>query len=302
MPTATITKGKNITSFKKAQEEAEAQEKASTRAMHTASPKYRDNLSRWLNRLQKADAFNKRDRSFGEYIESFLDYYEQSTGKKTNARDGNKNGYAYRWKRAATNPNFQKLDQDSSWEIKFIEFCITGELDSNFNVTEFFDNSDVALLPLSAWRLKNIPQSVSQTIAKDSLSQQIARMELQLAQLEKKNTLSQQRITQLEKTIKMTQGLEKTSFSQLLEDWVKLEAQRSQLPIEIIIDHLTNRLGGAASSTEIKDIIYGTYPIAEARLKHYAMWVASLGILTDATGRAYTGKELIAMLPTKTTN
>jgi|GEM_PF-2519426 len=276
MSTATITK-----------ENKEVQCKASTR-MHTASQKYRDNLSRWLIRLQDVDAFDKRDRSFGEYIASFLDYYERSAGKKTNARDGDKNGFAYRWKRASTNPNFQKLEQHG-WEIKFIEFCITGKLESEFSATEYFETGNESLLPANAWKLKKIPLTFVDTANTPD------------ANISQKFALMEQRIAQLEETIKiMTQGQEKKSFPRSLEDWVKSEAQRSQLPIDIIIDHLSNRLGGAASSTEIKDIIDGTYPIAEARIKHYAMWVASLGILTDATGQAYTGKELIAMLPTKT--
>ena len=286
MSTATITKEKKITGLNE-----EAQGKVNTRS-HRASPKYRDNLSKWLIQLQSVSAFDKRDRSFGEYIANFLESYERSAEKKTNARDGDKNGYATRWKKAATNSNFQQLEQDG-WEIKFIEFCITGKIDSDFSATEYFETGNESLLPANAWKLKKIPYTFAASADVDNVK---------AMSIGRKFALMEQRITQLEKTIKiMAHGQEKVSFSQLLENWVKLEAQRSQLPIDIIIDHLTNRLGGASSSTEIKDIIYGTYPIAEVRVKHYAMWVASLGILTDATGQAYTGKELIAMLPSKTT-
>ena len=127
-----------------------------------ASQQYRDTLSRWTHRLQSKEGFNLTDRSLGDYITKFIEYFESSTGQKRRVRDGDKNGYAGRWKAATTTPSFQQLEEDS-WVLHFISFCMTGELYSDFNVTKYLESGNESLLPSRAWELKKIPLDISNT-------------------------------------------------------------------------------------------------------------------------------------------
>ena len=127
-----------------------------------ASPQYRDTLSRWTHRIISKEGFTLVDRTFGEYMTKFIKHFEFSTGQKCRVREGGKNGYAGRWKAANETPSFQQLEEDS-WTLHFISFCITGELYSDFNVTEYLETGNESLLPSRAWEYKKIPLHSSNT-------------------------------------------------------------------------------------------------------------------------------------------
>ncbi|WP_055074901.1 hypothetical protein [Pseudanabaena sp. 'Roaring Creek'] len=256
-----------------------------------ASQAYRENLSRWLTRMQDVDSFNKSDRELGIYMADFIRYYEQVTGEKTGAREGDKNGYANRWRTAPQKSNFQKLDPDS-WELKFIQFCITGNIYSDLDVTEYLESGDESLLPKNAWKHKKIPLYHESRSSIDFLINRIEILEQRVKSLEQESAT-------LKELLKM-QAAQKNisiSFSALLEKWVKEEAIKSQMPLDIVITDLSNRLGSGSNVFELKDVIYGTYPIVFNRFKHYVLWIGALGILTDENGKPYTGKELLELPP-----
>ncbi len=145
-----------------------------------ASPQYRDTLSRWTHRIISKEGFNLVDRTFGEYMTKFIKHFEFSTGQKCRVREGGKNGYAGRWKAANETPSFQQLEEDS-WTLHFISFCITGELYSDFNVTEYLETGNESLLPRHAWEYKKIPLPSSNTSSTGIPSPDI---ELRLKRLE----------------------------------------------------------------------------------------------------------------------
>lgn len=128
-----------------------------------ASETYRNTLSRWTYQLQSQEGFELTDRKLGEYISKFIEYFELSTGQKCRVRTGDKNGYAGRWKAAATTPSFQKFEQDS-WTLHFISFCMTGKLDSDFHATEYLETGNESFLPRGAWKYKPIPSNPSNII------------------------------------------------------------------------------------------------------------------------------------------
>ena len=251
-----------------------------------ASQQYRENLSQWTNRLLSEEGFNLSTRSFGEYISKFIEYFEFNTGKKCHVRSGEKNGYAARWKVAATNTAFQKFEEDS-WALHFISFCMAGKLFSDFNATEYLETGNESLLPNRAWGYKRIPFTVPDVIP-------VKDVHKRLEELEELVSTLQQRLIEIE--MKVANGIETSiSFSLLLETWVKTEAQKAQLPLDSVITDLSNRLGYGSSVVELKDIIFATYPINKNKFKHYVMWVADLGILRKNDNQPYTGKELLEL-------
>lgn len=252
-----------------------------------ASQRYRDTLTRWTHRLQSKEAFNLTDRSLGEYITKFIEYFEFSTGQKSRVRSGDKNGYAGRWKAAATTPSFQKLEEDS-WVLLFISFCMTGELYSSFDATEYLETGNESLLPSRAWEYKKIPLHLSKAIAQPKND-----LEIKVKELEHLVVSLQKKVEAMELYDQKT----KISFSSLLEFWVKSEAQKSHLPVDIILAGLSNQLGAFASTIELKDIIYGTYSMDKDRFKNYVKAIAALGILKDGKDSAYSGKELLSLPP-----
>ena len=252
-----------------------------------ASQQYRENLSQWTHRLQCKEGFNLTDRSLGEYISKFIEYFELNTGKKCHVRSGEKNGYGGRWKAAATNISFQKLEEES-WVLHFVSFCMTGKLFSDFNVTEYLETGNESLLPNGAWEYKKIPFIVPDMVTP------VTDVYKRLRELEEVVFTLQQRIREIE--MKVANGIKTSiSFSYLLESWVKAEAQKIQLPLDFVIADLSNRLGAGSNILELNDIIYGTYPIDKNRFKHYVMRVASLCILRKNDDQPYTGKELLKL-------
>lgn len=251
-----------------------------------ASQRYRDTLSRWTHRLLSKEGFNLTDRSLGEYISKFIEYFEFSTGQKCRVREGDKNGYSGRWKAATTTPSFQKLEEDS-WVLHFISFCMTGELFSGLNVSEYLETGNEALLPSRAWEYKRIPLLISPK------NNQVSGHVLDEVKALKDLVLSlQKKVEAMETDTKL--GI---SFASLLESWVKTEAQKTQLPIDVLITELSNKLGSGSNVVELKDIIYGTYPVDKSRFKHYLMWIAAMGILKKPDNQTYSGKELLELPP-----
>lgn len=253
-----------------------------------ASQRYRDTLSRWTYRIQSKEGFNLTDRSLGEYIAKFIEYFELSTGTKCRVRAGDKNGYAGRWKAAATTPSFQKLEEDS-WVLHFISFCMTGELYSDFDVTEYLETGNESLLPRRAWEYKKIPlllKSGQENQIPEEIQDKVKQLENLVFSLQKK-------VESMEACTKEAS----VSFSSLLESWVKTEAQRTQTPREIVISQLSNRLGAGSNTVELTDIIDGSYPIEKSRFNHYVKWIASLDILKKPNKQAYSGKELLELPP-----
>lgn len=253
-----------------------------------ASQRYRDTLSRWTYRIQSKEGFNLTDRSLGEYISKFIEYFEFTTGQKCRVRSGDKNGYAGRWKAAATTPSFQKFEEDS-WVLHFISFCMTGELYSDFNATEYLETGNESLLPRRAWEYKKIPL----LLTPKQKVQESGDIQAKVEELENL-------VFSLKKKVEAMEACTKEaalSFSSLLESWVKNEAQRTQLPMDVVIMDLSNRLGSGSNTVELKDLIYGTYPIEKNRFKHYVMWIAALGILKKSNNQPYSGKELLEIPP-----
>lgn len=253
-----------------------------------ASQRYRDTLSRWTYKIQSKEGFNLTDRSLGEYISKFIEYFEFTTGQKCRVRSGDKNGYAGRWKAAATTPSFQKFEEDS-WVLHFISFCMTGELYSDFNATEYLETGNESLLPRRAWEYKKIPL----LLTPKQKVQESGDIQAKVEQL-------QNLVFSLQKKVEAMEACTKEaalSFSSLLESWVKNEAQKTQLPMDVVIMDLSNRLGAGSNTVELKDLIYGTYPIEKNRFKHYVMWIAALGILKKSNNQPYSGKELLEIPP-----
>lgn len=253
-----------------------------------ASQRYRDTLSRWTYKIQSKEGFNLTDRSLGEYISKFIEYFEFTTGQKCRVRPGDKNGYAGRWKAAATTPSFQKFEEDS-WVLHFISFCMTGELYSDFNATEYLETGNESLLPRRAWEYKKIPL----LLTPKQKVQESGDIQAKVEQL-------QNLVFSLQKKVEAMEACTKEaalSFSSLLESWVKNEAQKTQLPMDVVIMDLSNRLGAGSNTVELKDLIYGTYPIEKNRFKHYVMWIAALGILKKSNNQPYSGKELLEIPP-----
>ena len=190
-----------------------------------ASQSYRDTLSRWTHRIQSKEGFNLTDRSLGEYITKFIEYFEFRTGQKCRVRDGDKNGYAGRWKAAATTPSFQKLEEDS-WVLHFISFCMTGELYASLNVTEYLESGNESLLPNQAWDYKKIPLHSSNTVIPSP------EIESRLSTIQEQINAIQEQIDAIQDEIKTMKFLNRSETPLQIEYADKIEEKSSGLSIE----------------------------------------------------------------------
>lgn len=123
-------------------------------------------FSRWFSRYRK-DVMVMSQAEFGNYMQQFIIYLLKLDGTNLTAKDRFSAQERLRGELTEMARGFE-IEQrysdskvNEAWTKLFLLFCMTGSVDSDYNVFDYLDTNDDGKLPKNAWTRKEIPLIVA---------------------------------------------------------------------------------------------------------------------------------------------
>lgn len=250
----------------------------------------------WARRYRQ-DVLDMSFGDFGNYLTSFIQYLLKNYGDLLTEKDREKCKERLKGRLTEMVRGFEQEDRYSdrsmneAWRKFFMLFCITGNVESDFDIFSYLNTGDRSLLPKNTWTRKEIPfgrAKNAQGASGDSyLAMRVEALEKQLAVLVTGNCK------------RMTETPPQTTFSALLADYVKKEMSDRAVTRDSVLIGLISKMneqGGHFMRPELEFILdRADEMFYMGRLKAIIKRIAELTILLKEDEKPYSLSELLAM-------
>ena len=116
----------------------------------------------WVKKY-RIDTMGMSFEAFGNYLTRFIEYLLRHYGDLLT--DGDRKKAEERLKGKLTEmvrgfeveSRYSEKAMNEAWRKLFMLFCITGDIESDFNIYDYLNSGDIGILPNNTWDRKEIP-------------------------------------------------------------------------------------------------------------------------------------------------
>ena len=244
-------------------------------------------FSRWFARYRK-DVMVMSQAEFGNYMQQFIIYLLKLEGTNLTSKDKASAQERLRGELTEMARGFEvefrysdsKINE--AWTKLFLLFCMTGRIDSNYNLFDYLDTNDDSKLPKNAWVRKEIPLILVNKAPSAQSSQKEVR-----ASESKTSTKN----TRMELS-------ETATISDLLAKYVREQMTERGITQSSVLRSLTDQMSESGEWFGVIELELILNKISETsyigQVRSIVKCLAELKALTKEDGSPYSVAELLA--------